>query len=586
MSYLIVLFFIFLVFALPIVTLGGTVIGTKWTYTRVRRKGYRPPIASLISVTWWVVGAIGATIWGLRSDDGFYFLIDYLLRFIVLAVPTNVILVLALPRANTRTFGPRRVRFSWSKFTLRLGYACLLFPALPLVLWIVGRAEPPWLWASLAVAAIPVGLVLNFIFVPLFKGFEDAIKSPATIERSLSEDARPPVLYLRPFELDVMTFAERRPFEHYFYQSITELLGPLIALGSPQDYVPQGLAARLYANDSDWVQRLDELARRSSCVIVEMARSDNLRTEFEFLRRAGMQNKLFIFTGHPSPDYDLRFFERLHFGAVYAKWPAFSHDLARIGYSMPETDPGRGSVITFDERGRSIILTTKAKSPTEFVEPIKAWLSSQEMIGQCVPTACVACGRQYHVFPADLPKFRWRWCPDCSPAVYANWFERQWLVIFAAVILCEVIIWFACGSKGGWLSEVMGWMVLPVFFIDWWIWAKVQKCNKRRIERRIVSRYSTLAAAGDAVATANLGLLCKDVDEVAAAAWFRKAAEAGDVGGMINLARMYEECRGGLKNDANQALTWYQKAANSGSPLAQRRVQSASYRTGPPDSGA
>jgi len=65
------------------------------------------------------------------------------------------------------------------------------------------------------------------------------------------------------------------------------------------------------------------------------------------------------------------------------------------------------------------------------------------------------------------------------------------------------------------------------------------------------------------------------VDEVAAAAWFRKAAEAGDMGGMVNLAQMYEEGRGGLKNDANQALTWYRSAANIGSPLAQRRVQCA-----------
>ena len=52
---------------------------------------------------------------------------------------------------------------------------------------------------------------------------------------------------------------------------------------------------------------------------------------------------------------------------------------------------------------------------------------------------------------------------------------------------------------------------------------------------------------------ANLGVMCKDVDEVAAAAWFRKATEAGDVGGMINLAQMYEEGRGGLKNDAGHA---------------------------------
>jgi TPR repeat protein len=95
----------------------------------------------------------------------------------------------------------------------------------------------------------------------------------------------------------------------------------------------------------------------------------------------------------------------------------------------------------------------------------------------------------------------------------------------------------------------------PLILIHWWIWAKVEKSNKRRMARRILSRYGTLAAAGDAVAMANLGIFYKDVDDVAAAAWFRKAAEAGDVGGMINLAQMYEDGRGVLKNDANQALS-------------------------------
>ena len=573
MSVLRVLLEILLVLGLPIVTLASIVIGTKWTYSRVRRKGYRPPIASLISVTWWIVGALGAVIWDLHRPSGEDFMKVYQLRFFVLAVPTNAILVSALPRTNTRTFGPRRVRFSGYKFTLRLGFACLLFPALAFVLWVVGRAESFWIWTSLMIA-VPFGLAF-FSLAPFFKRFEDRMENPEKIEKSLSEDPRPPVLYLRPFQLDLMVFADRRSFERYFYQSITELIGPLIALGNPQDYVPQYPAVRLYATDSDWLLRLEELVRRSSCIIVEMARSDNLRTEFEFLQQAGLQNKLFIFTGHPGPDYDLRFLDRLHFGAVYAKWSAFSRDLAGIGYDMPETDPGRGSIITFDERGRSIILTTEARNPKEFVEPIKAWLSSHEMIGRCVPTSCVACGRKYHVFPADFPKLRERWCTACSRAVYMNWFERQWLIIFVAVILSEVIISVGYASNEGWLNYVLRWMVLPLFLINWWIWAKVQKSNRRRIGRRIVSRYGTLAAAGDGVAMANLGILCKGRDEVAAAGWFRKAAEAGDMGGMVNLAQMYEEGRGGLKNDANQALTWYRSAANIGSPLAQRRVQCA-----------
>lgn len=116
------------------------------------------------------------------------------------------------------------------------------------------------------------------------------------------------------------------------------------------------------------------------------------------------------------------------------------------------------------------------------------------------------------------------------------------LIVFVAVVLCEVVISVGYSSKERSLSNyLLRWMILPIFLIDWWIWAKVRESNKHRIGRRIVSRYGTLAAVGDGVAIANLGILCKDVDEEAAAAWFHKAAEPGDIGGTINVAQMYEE---------------------------------------------
>ena len=153
MSVLKLLFEIFLILGLPCVLMAGIVIGTSWTYSRVRRKGYRPPIASLISVAWWIVGALGAAIWELLRGipSGYDFMVIYQLRFIVLAVSANAALLSALPRTNTRTFGPRRVR-SWSKFIQCLGFACLLFPALAFVLWVFGRADFFWVWTSLIVA--------------------------------------------------------------------------------------------------------------------------------------------------------------------------------------------------------------------------------------------------------------------------------------------------------------------------------------------------------------------------------------------------------------------------------------------------
>lgn len=65
-----------------------------------------------------------------------------------------------------------------------------------------------------------------------------------------------------------------------------------------QDYLPANPhyqhAVRFYATDSDWIQKVEELAHRSSCIVLEMAKSGNLRTELEYLRNTGLQSKLFV----------------------------------------------------------------------------------------------------------------------------------------------------------------------------------------------------------------------------------------------------------------------------------------------------
>lgn len=73
-------------------------------------------------------------------------------------------------------------------------------------------------------------------------------------------------------------------------------VGPFVALGSPQDYLAPEGAARLYAKDAEWMQRLEELANRAICIVVEVGKSANLRWEFEHLKAAGQQTRLFVFT--------------------------------------------------------------------------------------------------------------------------------------------------------------------------------------------------------------------------------------------------------------------------------------------------
>jgi hypothetical protein len=105
-----------------------------------------------------------------------------------------------------------------------------------------------------------------------------------------------------------------------------------------------------------------------------------------------------------------------------------------------------------------------------------------------------------------------------------------------------------------------------------------------RIGGREARRYQNLADAGDAVAMANLGIMYRrggfwsgggfvSKDDARAASWFSKAAEAGDLGGMINLAEMSERGVGGLQKDAKKAVGWYARAADLGSRVAQENLE-------------
>jgi hypothetical protein len=400
MIMIVILWFVVIIGGGVVLFIVGLPYSILWTYTKARQKGYRPPGASLISVAGWAAGIIGAIIWevykvrsGLRwhGDDIADFYINLVLIYAIVfvgVISVTGILLLTLPRRNPRVFGPRQLRFSWSRFALFASGACLAPPAIAVVLWAVGKVELEWMLLALVIF-IPFSLGAIYCARAILRPYETSVKSPLSIEQYLTEDPRPPVLYLRPFKMDLNAFAERDghwcSFEVYFSEALKQL-GPFVLLGNPEDYVPrlalEQLAVRLYASDTDWIQKVDELARRSSCIVVETARSDNLRLEYEHLRREGLHEKLFVFTGHQDLK-EARWFsiwQRMRIGTLHVGWQKFSEDLALLGYDIGFSDPGPGSVMTFDAAGRGILLTKQAESAAEFVEPIRAWIASREKI--------------------------------------------------------------------------------------------------------------------------------------------------------------------------------------------------------------
>jgi Sel1 repeat len=420
-----------------------------------------------------------------------------------------------------------------------------------------------------------------------FRPYDRAMENPPSLNEYLIADPRPPVLYLRPFQMESYDFSDAGGFEQFFCEALTKC-GPFVALGNPHDYVPPlGGAVRLYASDTDWIQKLGELARQSSCIVVQTGRSGNLRVEYEYLRREGMQEKLFIFTGHPNwrrRGWLKIWREMVRFGTLRISWQDFSADLATLGYDLGFSDPGRGAVITFDVEGRGIVLTTQAKTAAEFVEPIRAWVERRNKIGRGIPTQCISCGQRHYVFPADTPVIRERWCPKCDLGlnVLERTVKRFWtghttgaaLALGLPLVVVPLIVFGPLGILFVFLVEV------PVFRFAG-VWAK------QRIWRRLMRLYERLAEAGDAVAMANLGLLRRNPpvgflrknppitasDYSDAALWFRKSAEAGDICGMIQLADILARGSGGLDADANQAVYWYKRAAALGSRAAQQKLE-------------
>ena len=209
----------------------------------------------------------------------------------------------------------------------------------------------------------------------LFFRYLDRLRREKTIEQVLSGDLRPPVLYLRAFNQERDFFAVvpaeeyvdrvMNPFtrravdakqvqeialtlEQYIKPEIEKGIGPLVALGSPEDYLPPEGAARTYADDVDWMERFKALVAEAQAIVMEVSRSENLRWELQWLRTLGLQTKLFLLT-RPRRPRELAWLTRLSYvwlprlrGIPPSNWAEFSTDLRQLGYGFDFDAPARG----------------------------------------------------------------------------------------------------------------------------------------------------------------------------------------------------------------------------------------------------
>ena len=489
-----VLFFLFLVLSLVI---GGPV-AVYWSYSQVRRKGYRPPAAIFIVLVGMAAGVAGA--FALKPGNAwnaptiFWHVIGVPM---VLATAALGVLVLILPRRKARVFGERRTHFPFRVIGRLLQVLAVSVVVLAVIVWMSsGDASGSGPMALLGTMLWAAGRYLireaKTLHVP-------------PLQEVFKEDPRPPALYLRAFNQESQFFVIgpkavygkwAKSFlaaisqgnqigitvEEYLAQDIDASIGPFVALGSPEDWLAPPGALRVYAKDDEWKTRFDELARRAACVIVEVSKSDNLHWEFEHLRAEGMQEKLFVLTRPTAKGARMAW---ANWGMLWKvkgirsmTWPEFSSDLQKLGYQINFGDPGAGAVLAFDSQGEGFVLTAEGNWPQDFVEPIRAWVSERKKVGRCVDSKCVTCGREVYALATETETL----CSNCragATSAKPAWIRLGGLlsalvviaIPFALTVLIGLVVpdaWF--DPWAGWILTVL--LVLTVVVATYWIGRK------------------------------------------------------------------------------------------------------------------
>jgi hypothetical protein len=312
----------------------------------------------------------------------------------VLVPGASALAVRLLPARNPRTAGRRVVRFPYAG----AGVALLALAALALGAAVVGTPLPPQ-------AAVVLGLAGLASL-----GIARRTSAPAASE-VLAADARPPVLYLRPFRDDAATFAEcprsarellgdwfrartgrgggrLRTAEEYLESDVEKVIGPLVALGNPLDFVPPEGAARVYLADETWRDGFRELVERAACVVMTAGVSEQVAWELEHLRAAGQHGRLFVLTRptllEPARS-PLRRALRWWIAQMTrpsgrrleppCPWSEFAATLRAAGYRPGPMDPGPGAVVGFDHDGGAVVLARDTRSAAQTVGVIRERLA-------------------------------------------------------------------------------------------------------------------------------------------------------------------------------------------------------------------
>ena len=387
------------------------ILSAVWMYKILDRKGYHYP-----HIVFWLIpgGMITVTVVLILLVVGFAFkqlsaidttkitgmLLFSLVFYAPLLASVGLFALILREVPLRQRLGPRKVPFLYRGASILLIVASVIVPVVTILVFHQSIVTALRLLALLG----PSALVCSYL----------AYRAAAPgLDETLRADTRPPVLYLRTFKDEERLFARppRRArdvlsqyfntysqspnklyqtFEEFFTDSIRTRLGPFVALGNPQDSLPPLGAGRTYASDETWQKEVVRLATDALCILAPVSQSESLEWELDYLRRSGLLKKLFILTP-PAASQPLTsplarlidFFIRLLTVESIEKWKRreavpwedFRAALAELGYIFPITDPGLGSIVSFDRTGNATTIVQGVGTADEYVETIAMRLS-------------------------------------------------------------------------------------------------------------------------------------------------------------------------------------------------------------------
>lgn len=223
------------------------------------------------------------------------------------------------------------------------------------------------------------GSILGFFLIAIGSSLirEGKREEQPSLEEKLNTDDRASVLILRSFKRD-QSFLERPESlkdwlifhpEHYksrtgetFEELLTkkfEKIGPVIALGTPNEKLQPLGASRAYFSHKEWKEKILELIANSQYVIIMLDFSDSVIWEFQQTVKSKRLANILIIT----PPISLFFEEK-----EKEKWSNKYIDFAQEYSFMPRKLPQNCFAIGFDDKDKFKTYISLKSKPYQQIE--------------------------------------------------------------------------------------------------------------------------------------------------------------------------------------------------------------------------